>query len=159
MERPFTTRELTSTTWPDFEKLFKKPGEWGACWCVYYQRERPPPSEGMTLRQRANRNRRDKKAMVQEGRSHGILVYDGAEPVGWCQYGQKEEIPRIDAKRNYKALGLAPTDRRLWRISCFSVDRRYRKRGVAGAGLAALSWKRESTSIWNLRSWSSRRLT
>jgi GNAT superfamily N-acetyltransferase len=132
----FHTKELSKQTWPDFQKLFRKPGEWGACWCVYYQREKPRPSKGLTLQQRADGNRRDKGRLVGEGRAHGILVYHHGEPVGWCQYGPKEEIPRIDATRRYKGLGLEPEEK-LWRISCFSVDRRYRKRGVAKAGLAA----------------------
>lgn len=133
---PLVTKELSKKTWPDFQRLFEKPGEWGACWCVYYQRDRPPPSEGMSLQQRVDRNRRDKEAMVEKGRSHGIIVYDGKDPVGWCQYGEKEEIPRIDAMRRYKALGLEE-EGRLWRISCFSVDRGHRKMGVAKVALAA----------------------
>lgn len=135
--RGFRTRELSRRTWSDFQKLFSKPGEWGACWCVYYQREKPPPSRGLTLQQRADRNRRDKKRMVEERRSHGILVYHGDEPVGWCQYGPKEEVPRIDATRRYRNLALVTGGERLWRISCFSVDRKYRRRGVATVGLAA----------------------
>ncbi|MDG6985966.1 MAG: GNAT family N-acetyltransferase [Nitrososphaerota archaeon] len=133
----YTTKELTAATWPDFQRLFRRPGEWGACWCIYYQRKKPPPSAGMTLEQRAERNRRDKKAMVKSGRSHGILVYDAGEPVGWCQYGEKDEAPRIDASRKYKALDVEPVGGRLWRISCFSVDRKYRKMGVAKTGLSA----------------------
>jgi GNAT superfamily N-acetyltransferase len=133
----FQTKELSRRTWPDFQKLFSKPGEWGACWCVYYQREKPPPTRGLTVQQRADRNRRDKKRMAEEGKAHGILVYHKGEPVGWCQYGPKEEIPRIDATRRYKALGLGSEGQKLWRISCFSVDRRYRRRGAAAIGLAA----------------------
>jgi GNAT superfamily N-acetyltransferase len=133
----YTAKELTRETWPDFERFFRKPGEWGACWCIYYQREKPPPSGGMTLEQRADRNRRDQKRQVQEGRSHGVLVYHRGEPVGWCQFGPKEEIRRIDATRRYKALGLGSDGRKLWRVSCFSVDRKFRKRGVAKFGLAA----------------------
>jgi hypothetical protein len=37
-----------------------------------------------------------KKEFVDSGRSHGILVSANGEPVGWCQYGPKEELPRID---------------------------------------------------------------
>jgi hypothetical protein len=136
----FVTKELSKKTWPDFVKLFKRPGEWGACWCVCYQRPGPiPKSEGagLTLSQRAERNRRDKKALVDAGRSHGILVYEGKNPVGWCQYGPREEIPRIDAGRKYKKLSLDNEGRPLWRISCFSVDRKYRHRGVAKIGLEA----------------------
>src|SRR5438270_1686443 len=58
------------------------------------------------------------------------------EPVGWCQYGPREELPRIDNQRIYQ--GLAPQgSERLWRITCFAVLKPYRKRGVASAALRA----------------------
>jgi len=135
----YETKELSKRTWRDFEKLFRKPGEWGACWCVYYQREKPVPAaerEGMSLDQRAERNRRDKKNLVDKGEAHGILVYAGGEPVGWCQYGPKHELPRIDAGRKYQKLSLG-SDERLWRITCFCVDKKHRRKGVAEAGLKA----------------------
>jgi len=134
-----TTKELTVKTWHDFEELFEKPGEWGACWCTYYQRPRPlPKSEtfGLSPDQRAAHNRLDKKRLVEGGCSHGIIVYRGREPVGWCQYGPKEELPRIDAGRRYRRLN-PPAPKKLWRITCFCVDRKYRKAGVASVGLTA----------------------
>ncbi|MDG7012693.1 MAG: GNAT family N-acetyltransferase [Nitrososphaerota archaeon] len=135
--RRYAVKELTRSTWPDFERLFEKPGEWGVCWCVYYSRARSPKDEGVSLERRAARNRREKKASVSRGTAHGILVYDGEEPVGWCQYGPREEIPRVDAMRRYKALNREPAGGKLWRISCFSVERRYRKKGVASRALEA----------------------
>ena len=135
----FTTKELSMETWADFERLFNKPGEWGVCWCTYYQRRRPLPrseTSGHTLDERRNRNRMDQKELVEEGRSHGIIVYSGDEPVGWVQYGPKEELPRIDGGRKYGKLGLG-IEAKLWRITCFCVDRRFRSQRVASAGLAA----------------------
>ena len=82
------------------------------------------------------RNRRHKRALVEQGCAHGILVYANGEPVGWCQYGPREELPRIDNKRAYQ--GLAPQGpEKLWRITCFAVLKPYRKRGVAYAALRA----------------------
>ncbi|MDG6902505.1 MAG: GNAT family N-acetyltransferase [Nitrososphaerota archaeon] len=132
-----SAKELSRRTWPDFEKLFRKPGEWGACWCVYYQREKPPPSAGMGVQERAERNRRDKEELVRGGMSHGIVVYSGKDPVGWCQYGPKEEAPRIDATRRYRSLSPSYGGTKVWRISCFCVDRRHRKEGVAAYALNA----------------------
>jgi len=135
----FETRELSKKTWGDFERLFGKPGEWGACWCAYYQRPGPLPkteTAGLTIEQKAVRNRRDKKALVEKGCAHGILVYSKKEPVGWCQYGLRDELPRIDAGRKYRALRLG-NEARLWRITCFCVDKKYRKMKVAGVGLSA----------------------
>src|SRR6185312_12037062 len=78
----------------------------------------------------------DKKKLVAEGRSHGILVYSGGEAVGWCQYGRADELPRIDDDPNYR--GLVPPNRdNLWRIPCFVVDKRFRRQGVGSAALKA----------------------
>jgi len=128
----YTTKELTPARWPDFEKLFAKHGGVQAgCWCMFYHRPLPIPEK-----ERATRNRRDKRALVLERRSHGILVYAGEQAVGWCQFGPREELPRIDAGRNYRKLAL-PETTKLWRITCFFVDRDHRRRGVAQVALRA----------------------
>ena len=78
-------------------------------------------------------NRAEKECRVREGRAHAALVYDGAIAVGWCQFGPTDELPRIKYKREYEAgLERLPD----WRITCFFVDRDYRKRGVTEAALA-----------------------
>ena len=83
-------------------------------------------------------NRKEKRTLVTKGRSHGILVYAGDQAVGWCQYGPKEELPRIDSGRNYGKLDLSGVQaRKLWRLTCFFVDRDFRKKGVAGVALKA----------------------
>jgi GNAT superfamily N-acetyltransferase len=83
------------------------------------------------------RNHDEKKTLVQQGRSHGILVYANAEPVGWCQYGLREELPRIDNNPRYRELALENCSERLWRISCFVVHKKYRRSGVASMALKA----------------------
>ena len=133
----YTTKELSARTWPDFERLFAKHGGVQAgCWCMFYHRPRPLPPE-FRGKERAAQNRRDKKAGVQQGRSHGILVYAGGHPVGWCQFGPRVELPRIDAGRLYRKLTLPDADGKLWRITCFFVDRDWRHKGVAGVALRA----------------------
>jgi GNAT superfamily N-acetyltransferase len=83
------------------------------------------------------RNRREKRELVDSGHSHGILVYANGEPVGWCQYGPKEELPRINNSRKYRGLATEAGAQRLWRITCFAVLKNYRKRGVASVALKA----------------------
>ena len=107
---------------------------------MIFHRPGPLPKreiERLTKEQRTARNHQDKKDLVKKGCSHGILVYSHGEAVGWCQYGPKEELPRIDAGHMYKKLLLDSEGKRLWRITCFWVDRRHRNRGVASAGLKA----------------------
>ncbi len=134
----YTTKELSKKTWPDFVSLFSQGSGWDFCQCMHFHRPCSLP-RNQWLRTRAERgvrNRRQKRALVEQGCAHGILVYDKGEAVGWCQYGPREELPRIDNKRIYR--GLAPEGAvPLWRITCFAVLKPYRRRGVASAALQA----------------------
>ncbi len=58
-----------------------------------------PLSGKVTKDERAERNRRDKETLVRQGQSHALIVYKDHNPVGWCQYGAKEELPRIELAR------------------------------------------------------------
>ena len=141
----YTVRELSPQTLSDFERLSLKQG---SCWCMYYQRPKPV-LRGSTAEKHRVINRRDKAKLVREGRSHAILVYQGETPIGWCQYGPREELPRIDAGRNYRKVGPPVEPGRLWRITCFFVDRAYRGSGVAKFALKAAleSIKRQGGDI------------
>ncbi len=126
---------------PDFEKLLEThpaPGAY-SCWCMYNHRPGPlPDSKKLNSGvKRAAKNRQQKRQLVQNGQSHGILVYTRGEPVGWCQYGPREELPRIDNNPMYRKLAPEGTTKRFWRITCFVVDRKHRKRGVAKTALKA----------------------
>ena len=60
------------------------------------------------------------------------LVLDGDLAVAWCQYGTTEELPNIYHRKQYEA----ETDQ--WpdyRITCFFVDRAYRRRGMSVVAL------------------------
>jgi GNAT superfamily N-acetyltransferase len=134
----YTTKELSRETWPDFVKLFSQGSGWDFCQCMHFQRPCSlPKSQWLRTRaERAVRNRREKKELVEQGRAHGIIVYAGGEPIGWCQYGLRDELPRIDNNRKYQ--GLAPKgEQKLWRITCFAVLKPNRRRGVASAALEA----------------------
>ena len=135
----YATKELSRKTWPDFVRLFTQGNGWDFCFCMHFHRPCGLP-RGKWLRTRAERgvrNRRAKKALVDQGCAHGILVYAKGEPVGWCQYGPSEELPRIDNSRIYRALEPADGEQKLWRITCFAVLKSHRKQGVARAALKA----------------------
>ena len=76
--------------------------------------------------------RKAKERLVQEGRAHAALVYDGEDCVGWCQFGSPEGLPCIHNERAYLA-----TNPKLpnWRITCFFSGKGYRGKGVASAAL------------------------
>ena len=116
-----STLQLSRETWPVFDRFFAgNGGVWGGCWCTFYQVQGPFDSNA------SSKNRRTKKKLVSEGTAHGTMVLCGADPVGWCQFGPKEELPRIDTRKNY-----SPTSRDAWRITCFFIDRRHRGEGFA----------------------------
>ena len=133
----FSTKQLSKRTWSDFERLFDTHPAPGAypCWCMHNHRsgvEKKSTPRAIWIK----RNHRDKRALVEQGRSHGILVYSHGEPVGWCQYGLMKELPRIDNNHKYRKFASA-SGRRLWRITCFVVHKKYRGRGVARTALKA----------------------
>ncbi|TYP82725.1 GNAT family N-acetyltransferase [Blastococcus xanthinilyticus] len=121
------TKALDGATWGDFARLVERhDGVWGGCWCMAFHARRPGGPKGPA------ENRRDKEALVWRGEAHAALVYDGADCVGWCQFGSTDELPRIKHQRAYTD-GLAALPD--WRITCFFVDRGHRRRGVSAAAL------------------------
>jgi len=136
----YLTKELSKKTWLDFERLFQTHPAPGAypCWCMHDHLS-GGRREGVaeSAASRVERTHQRKKALVEGGCSHGILVYLEGEPVGWCQYGRREELPRIEWNPYYRKLTLANDQMTLWRITCFVVRRQHRHRGVASAALSA----------------------
>jgi ribosomal protein S18 acetylase RimI-like enzyme len=135
----YTTKELTEATLPDFERFLGTRPAPGAftCWCMYHHmpRDELPTSRHRSRSELVAWNKRKKRELVADGRSHGILVYSGGDPVGWCQYGHWDELPRFySVSRRAGKTGKAE---KLWRITCFTVDRKHRGRGVAKIALRA----------------------
>jgi len=60
-----------------------------------------------------------------------------------------EEFPRIDSGWNYCRLAPENRNRKLWRITCFFVDKAYRRKGVAriALGVALDSIKKRGGGI------------
>ncbi len=125
----FSVRPLTGETWPDFARLTEAHnGVWGGCWCMGFHAK--TENWGTT----AAGNRADKEALVRAGKAHAALVYDGADCVGWCQFGPTAELPRIKNARAYGE-GAAAHPLPDWRITCFFSGKGHRGKGVAAAGL------------------------
>ena len=123
----FSVKSLDASTWPDFARLVERHnGVWGGCWCMAFH------PEGVGRGKTMGQNRSEKEGRVRDGRAHAALVYDGATCVGWCQFGPPDELPRIKHQRAYGEGLTALPD---WRITCFFVDKAYRRREVAAAAL------------------------
>jgi GNAT superfamily N-acetyltransferase len=126
--RAYTTRALDADTWRDFAELVEaNNGVWGGCWCMGFH------PEGVGKGETAEQNRRAKREHVRRGTVHQVLVYDGDECVGWCQYGPPAELPTIKNPKAYdKDLAELPD----WRIGCIFTGKNHRREGVARAAVA-----------------------
>jgi len=122
-----TIRPLTAETWDAFADLAERHnGVWGGCWCTWFhtvQSEKCYTVEG---------NRALKEERVREGRAHAALIFDGEVAVGWCEYGPPAELPNIYHRKEYEqGLEQLPD----YRLTCFFVDRAYRRQGVSEVAL------------------------
>jgi ribosomal protein S18 acetylase RimI-like enzyme len=120
----YTTRPLDDSTWDAFAELVERNnGIFGGCWCIGYHPER---GSGIG-------HREAKEDRVRTGRAHAALVFDeDGTAQGWCQFGSPAELPGIKHRREYQKDAPPRPD---WRITCFYVDTRHRRQGIARAGL------------------------
>ena len=124
----YTTRLLTPDTWDDFAALVEaNNGVWGGCWCMGFH----PEGLGGT----AGEHREAKLRHTREGTVHQVLVYDGEDAVGWCQFGTPAELPRI---KNPKAYEKDLLELPRWRIGCIFTGSRHREQGVARTAVTAV---------------------
>ena len=123
----FTITPLTAEHWPALEGLFGPAGASNGCWCMYWRigpRYKDRPRDD---------NKGDLRRLAGSGRAPGLLAFDGAAAVGWC-----ELAPRADLGWLARARYLEPADDLpVWSVPCFYIRRSHRRQGVMGALIAA----------------------
>lgn len=123
----FTVQPLNPETWDAYAQLIERHnGIWGGCWCLSFHPK--SPERGISL----EGNRALKQRLVDEDQAHAAVVFDSDRAVGWCQYGVPAELPNITHLKEYEERLVEPAD---YRLTCFFVDRDYRRVGVAAAAL------------------------
>ena len=123
----YTIQALTPDTWDAFARLAEKHnGVWGGCWCMGFH------PEGVGRDKTVEQNRSEKEARVRGGQAHAALVFDGDDAVAWAEYGTPDELPNIYHRKQYLAGAERAPD---YRITCFFVDRNYRRHGMSGVAL------------------------
>jgi GNAT superfamily N-acetyltransferase len=124
----YKIKTLDETTWPAFPALVEcNNGIFGGCWCMGFH----PEGVGKITTPALNRER--KLERVRTGTAHAALAFDGDDCVGWCQFGDPDEVPRIKNRAAYEKGQDNPPD---WRIACCYVGKGHRRQGVAIAALA-----------------------
>ena len=118
---------LGPRTWEAFADLAERHnGVWGGCWCTWFHLYPDPPER------RELGHREFKRQLVEQGRAHAALVFDGDVAVAWAQYGPVEELPNIHHRKEWEQGLVRRPD---FRITCLFVDRRYRRNGMAAVAV------------------------
>jgi GNAT superfamily N-acetyltransferase len=121
-----TVRPLTPDLWPALEDLFGAHGACNGCWCMYWR-------IGAAYRKRPReKNRAAFRRIVKDGPSPGLLAFDGALAVGWCQLTPRDALPWLDRTPRLGRVDDVP----VWSLSCFYVRRGYRRQGITAALIA-----------------------
>jgi GNAT superfamily N-acetyltransferase len=118
----------TADRWPDVVTLLGGNGDLG-CWCqaprgraVGYGKSNP------------GARRKALRAQLDEEPPAGMLAYVDGEVAGWCGFGPRPALPRLQRSRTIPKVDDLP----VWSILCFNVRVGYRRRGVAAALLAGV---------------------
>jgi GNAT superfamily N-acetyltransferase len=126
--RNFATAPLTPERWGDLEHLFGERGASSGCWCMWW-RVAAKDWEANA----GDGNRSVFRRIVEAGPAPGLLAYDGDAPVGWVAVAPRDDYPRLNRSPKLKPVDDVPT----WAITCFYIERAYRRSGVGGTLLAA----------------------
>ena len=123
-DKPFNLsfQPVTKKRWPDFNQLFGERGACGGCWCMLWRLTRSEFEK-----QKGDGNKKAMKVIIDSGEIPGLLAYEGNTPVGWCSVSPRDNFPALERSRVMKKVDEKP----VWSITCFFIDRNYRKKGVS----------------------------
>ncbi|MBN1163406.1 MAG: GNAT family N-acetyltransferase [Candidatus Krumholzibacteriota bacterium] len=113
---------LTMKHWKDFVSLFGPRGACGGCWCMFWR------LSGKEFEARKGEgNKKAMRTLVNSGEVPGILAFHQGRAVGWCALAPRGSYPTLSRSRILK-----PVDERpCWSVSCFFIDKAYRRKGVS----------------------------
>lgn len=119
-------RPLSAANFADWETLL---GEaCGGCWCMASRLHREAFDGGT-----GEANRRAFRALVDAGRTPGLLAYDDGAPVGWISVEPREAFPALDVSPTAARVD----DRPVWSITCLYVRPDRRRGGLSSRLVAA----------------------
>jgi GNAT superfamily N-acetyltransferase len=101
-----------------------------ACACQYWRMtaaEYGPSTYGRPTERKTRRVALRRQAASEP--APGIIAYLDDVPVGWCGFGPRSSMLRLEQSRQIPRID----DRPVWSIVCFTVRPGYRRRGIARA--------------------------
>jgi GNAT superfamily N-acetyltransferase len=113
----------TPDRWDDVTALLGRNGDQG-CWC-----QAPRGFASGYGKSPAGERRELLRAQLAEEPPAGMLAYVDGEIAGWCGFGVRTRLPRLERSRTIPKID----DRPVWAILCFNIRTGFRRRGVAGA--------------------------
>lgn len=75
---------------------------------------------------RGARNKRRLRKLVESGAPAGVLAWVGGRAVAWCSVGPRAEFAALATKRSLAT----DWDERTWSVTCFFVDKAWRRHGL-----------------------------
>lgn len=114
----------TPDRWDDVLTVLGQSGDRG-CWC---QAPRGFDAGGHGAGDPDVRRRLLRGQLAEEPPA-GMLAYVESEVAGWCGFGVRTALPRLERSRTIPKVD----DQPVWSILCFNVRVGFRRRGVAAA--------------------------
>lgn len=128
------TFEIRPATWANFETVMGEKGGCGGCWCMLWRRT----AKEMEA-EKGEGNRLAMKSLFEKGQVPGLVALKDGNAVGWIQIDRRSAFPRLEASRILKPVD----EQEVWSVSCFFIDKRFRRQGLSLELLnAAVDWAR-----------------
>jgi GNAT superfamily N-acetyltransferase len=121
---PIQVVPATLDRWADIVTLMGGDGDRG-CWC------QAPRGRAVGYGKAMPGARREalRSQVETDDPPPGLLAYVDGEIAGWCGFGPRPNLPRLERSRTIPKIDDLP----VWSILCFKVRVGYRRRGVAAA--------------------------
>jgi GNAT superfamily N-acetyltransferase len=112
----------TPDRWRDVVKVLGGNGDRG-CWC------QAPRGFASSWNSAPGARRKLLRSQLEDDPPAGMLAYVDGEVAGWCGFGPRPRLPRLERSRTIPKID----DKPVWAILCFNIRVGYRRRGVASA--------------------------
>lgn len=125
-----TFEPLTQANWLQFTQLFGERGACGNCWCMYYRLNKAEFAEGKV----DGGNKQAMKDLVWNEAPTGLMGFYDGQAIAWCAFAPREDFPKMARSRVHKPID----DEAVWSVTCFFIDKNFRRMGVSVALLKGL---------------------